>query len=161
MKRCWLILGLGVLLIAATGCQALGQLQAVLSALQQKFPDEQCNVNISNGSHITVSLINSKMASAPKKEQQAFMLEVARCACNAWPQPGTLSDVSVAFVSHTQVGPVSYNNSAIGARFTPAELMAAERAPSGTPSGTPSGAPSGAPSGTPSGAPSGGASKPR
>ena len=88
------------------GCEAFKDLSAVATALDGRF-HEPMNVNINNGSHLVITLINAPERELDDAGREAYAQEIAAFAKSRWPHPHALDDVTVAYSSVSRTGPLT------------------------------------------------------
>ena len=89
----------------SAGCEALGraqhalaELMAVQRAVQQRVGASQVNVNISNGTYLSVSIVNSPFHVLPAEQKKTKARELAKVAFDAYAGRARLQRVGVVFV---------------------------------------------------------------
>ena len=114
---------LAALLLAtgAAGCEGLKDLSTVYTALDEHF-HEPMNVNLNNGSHLVITLVNAPERELDDTGREAYARDIAAFAKSRWPHRGTLEDVTVAYSSQSRTGPLTVTRSNGVYRWKIAEL---------------------------------------
>lgn len=113
--------------IVVTGCQALKDASALYTALDTRF-HEPMNVNINNGSHLVITLVNAPEDELDDAAREDYAREIAAFAKSRWAHPDQLDDITVAYSSVSKKGIVTYTNTSASYRWRLDELPA----PAGT-----------------------------
>ncbi len=104
------------------GCGALKDVMTLASSLEQQY-HRPVNVNIQNGSHLTITLQGGKEDAASDSATSAELAhEVAAYAMHHYAHPESLEEITVAFASVSSAGPVTVTRTAAPYTFTAAEL---------------------------------------
>jgi hypothetical protein len=111
--------------LLAAGCGDFTDLVQLSSGLKKDFG--QASVNLTNGSHLTVTFTNPPPAAASSEAQTAR--RVAEYVRDHYRKYGALEDVTVAFETHRQYGPVGYTRGNGSYTFTRADLGASRSGP--------------------------------
>ncbi len=112
----------GLLCFAMLACADLKAVMALAEALQTEY-HMPVNVNINNGSHLTVTFPNDAMAQLKlaDDDREKFARGVARFAVSHY-HGEAISDVQIAFQSVSSAGPITVTRSEAPFRFTADEL---------------------------------------
>lgn len=109
--------------IVVSGCEALKDVSTVYTALDKRF-HEPMNVNINNGSHLVITLVNAPEDELDDAGREDYARQVAAFAKSKWPHPGQLDDITVAYSSVSKKGIVTYTNTSASYRWRVDELPA-------------------------------------
>lgn len=99
-----------VLAASVAACDGLKDLSTVYTALGEHF-HEPMNVNLNNGSHLVITLVNVPERELDDAGREAYAHDVAAFAKSHWPHPGTLDDITVAYSSQSSTGPLTITRS--------------------------------------------------
>lgn len=110
--------------LAATlgACADLRDLMDFQRVLAEEFKGTVINVNVTNGSHLTLTFVNSPQASLEDSERAAFAKGVAELVRDRYPGYSSMQTVDVAFTSRSSAGPLSVSRTGSPYRFTRAQL---------------------------------------
>lgn len=109
--------------IVVTGCEMLKDASALYTALDQRF-HEPMNVNINNGSHLVITLVNAPEDELDDAGREDYARQIAAFAKSKWPHPDQLDDITVAYSSVSKKGIVTYTNTSASYRWRLDELPA-------------------------------------
>ena len=109
--------------IAIGGCQSLKDVTTVYAALDKHF-HEPMSVNINNGSHLLITLVNAPESALDDAAREDYAREIATFAKSQWPHPDQLDDISVAFSTVSKKGVVTFTNTSGSYRWRIDELQA-------------------------------------
>jgi hypothetical protein len=107
--------------VVTSGCEGLKDLSTVYTALGEHF-HEPMNVNINNGSHLIITLVNAPESALDDAGREAYARDIAAFAKSRWPHPGALDDITVAYSSQSSTGPLTVTRSNGVYRWTVAQL---------------------------------------
>jgi hypothetical protein len=124
----WALAGVVGLLPA---CEAVGrakatfaELLAVQRAVQQRAGSSPVNINVMNGSILTVSILNTPFHDLPTDRKQAQARELAKVAFDAYANRARLQRVVVVFVVKSGFLLFHYTDGTDVHVFEPGELRA-------------------------------------
>ena len=115
------ILGVVGVAVALTACDALKDVMALATALDTQY-HVPMNVNINNGSHLVITVVNAPQAEWAEDDRKAFAHEVAAFAKGHYARSASLDDITVVFQSSKSTGPVTVTRGGDSYRWTAAEL---------------------------------------
>ena len=117
-----------VIILALPACQdmfkGMGEMMVLQQKLTQEFNTQNIGVNLSNGTHLSLTFHNSEFAELPESEQGFKAREIALFVRDHYEGFGKLSSVSVVFIQQNQYGPVSVKKTQGVFSFKPSELEA-------------------------------------
>lgn len=118
-----------VLLFVLSACQdmfkGMGEMMVLQQKLAQEFSTQDIGVNLSNGTHLSVSFHGSQFAELPESEQEVKAREIALFVRDHFEGFQKLSSIAVAFIQQNRYGPVSVTKTRGVFSFKPSELEAA------------------------------------
>jgi hypothetical protein len=82
------------------GVRILGELKAVRTAVAAAVGTENVRVNLHNGEHLNIALVNTPLKSLPEDQRYAKALEIARLSYRSYASRASLKGVSVTYVVH-------------------------------------------------------------
>lgn len=88
------------------GCEGLKDVVTVATALNGKY-HEPMNVNINNGSHLVITLVNAPERELDDARREDYARGIAAFAKSRWPHPGALTDITIAYSSQSSTGPLT------------------------------------------------------
>lgn len=109
--------------IAISGCETLKDASSLYTALDQRF-HEPMNVNINNGSHLVITLVNAPEDELDDAGREDYARQIAAFAKSRWAHPDQLDDITVAYSSVSKKGIVTYTNTSASYRWRLDELQA-------------------------------------
>jgi hypothetical protein len=128
MFRIPAIMVCSVVIFAFPACQdmfkGMGEMMVLQQKLAQEFNTQDIGVNLSNGTHLSVTCHSSQFAELPESEQALKAREIALFVRDHYEGYGKLSTISVAFVQKNQYGPVSVTKTQGVFSFKPSDLEA-------------------------------------
>lgn len=107
--------------LALAACQGIKDMMGVMTALNEHY-HLAMNVNLNNGSHLVITLVNAPQADWADIDREAFAHEVAAFAKSHYAHPDALDDITVAFQSKSGAGPVTFTRGGGSYRWKVAEL---------------------------------------
>jgi len=107
-----------IAVLLATGCRDIADLMRLSAGLNKDFG--QTKVNLTNGTHLSVTLTNPSPAAVSNEQQTAR--RVAEYVRDHYPKYGALEDVTVVLETHRQYGPVGYTRGTGSYTFARADL---------------------------------------
>lgn len=119
-------------LLLLTGCDFVKETAGVLGDLNQLRSEltakTSCdvNLNLNNGSHLAIGLLNSRLKSLPAEQKQALTREIARFALAHYRAGGNLETINVGFVTRKSFLVFNYTDATDNYPFTVAELKSGE-----------------------------------
>ncbi|MFL5561468.1 MAG: hypothetical protein ACJ79K_08345 [Gemmatimonadaceae bacterium] len=105
----------------AGGCEGMKDVMAEASALSDRF-HEPMNININNGSHLVITLVNAPERELDDAGREGYAREIAAFAKSHWPHPDALTDITVAYSSQSSTGPLTITRGNGSYRWTADEL---------------------------------------
>jgi hypothetical protein len=104
--------------------KGMGEMMVLQQKLAQEFNTQNIGVNLSNGTHLSVSFHNSQLAELPESDQELKAREIALFVRDHYEGYKKLSSISVVFIQQNQYGPVSVTKNQGVFSFKPPELEA-------------------------------------
>ncbi len=111
-----------LLLVSAVGCENLQDILNLQRALAGEFNSPAVNVNVSNGTDLTVTFQNSPIASLPDSVRKATCRRVAEFVRDHYSSYSKLQVIRVGFATRRSFGPVTTTNFTTPCAFVPRSL---------------------------------------
>jgi hypothetical protein len=122
ITRCARGLAILALLTTLSGCQEMKSLLALQQGLVAEFHTRAVQVNVNNGTTLTVTFQNSPIAQLDDSAQVDTCREVAEYVRDHYSGYAQLERINVGFAQVRQVGPLTMTNGRTPCTFRPAEL---------------------------------------
>ena len=117
-----------LVVLLLTGCDFVKETAGVLGELNQLRIDltakTACDVslNLNNGSHLTIGLLNSPFKTLPEEQKKTLTREIARYALARYRGSGKLESIAVCFVAQKSYLVFHYTDSTDNRRYQVADL---------------------------------------
>ena len=108
--------------------QSFKELWRLRSQVVETFHLSDVSVNLRNGRHLTVSVVNSPLNRLSKMKQREKARQIAAFVAKSYKPKDTLESVSVVFAAGKSYFIFSYTESSETYRFETAELLAPAKA---------------------------------
>ena len=107
-----------------SGAATLDELLVVQREVGHAVGGGEVRVNVGNGRHLTVSLVNSPLKELPASRRHVKALEIARLAYDSYASRASLESVDVTFVvRRTYLRVFNYSDATDHVRFTVRDLL--------------------------------------